>query len=110
MHKFVHVREILLLSFTIGNLNKFAFIQVRDHIHRTIRIHELFEHDSHLSALAKDGNGATSPDVYADSMDTIFSTGRWRGEVVCAKTSVFDAHTIYVNAIYLAISLRHHKS
>jgi hypothetical protein len=43
-----------------------------------VRIHELFDHDSHLSALAGDGNGATSPDVYATSMDTIVSTGRWR--------------------------------
>ena len=66
-----------------------------------MRIHELFEHDSHLSALANDGNGATSPDVYASSMDTIVSTGRWRGEVVCPIISVFDTHTIHVNAILL---------
>lgn len=63
-----------------GNLNKYAFIQVRDHIHRTVRIHELFDHDSHLSALASDGNGATSPDVYASGMDTIVSTGKSIGE------------------------------
>ena len=65
-----------------GNLNKFAFIQVRDHIHRTVRVYELFEHDSHLSALASDGNGATSPDAYASSMDTIVSTGK-RKKLIC---------------------------
>ena len=66
-----------------GNLNKFAFIQVRDHIHRKVRVYELFEHDSHLSALASDGNGATSPDVYASSMDTIVSTGKRKTLIYC---------------------------
>jgi len=55
-----------------GNLNKFAFIQVQNQIHRSVRIHELFDHDSHLTALASDS--ATSPDVYASSMDTVVST------------------------------------
>lgn len=57
----------------IGNLNKFAFVNIRDQIHRSVRIHELFDHDSHLTALSSDG--ATSPDVYAGSMDTVVSTG-----------------------------------
>ena len=61
------------MSSILGNLNKFAFIQVQNQIHRSVRIHELFDHDSHLTALASDG--ATSPDVYASSMDTVVATG-----------------------------------
>lgn len=55
-----------------GNLNKFSFINVQNQIHRSVRIHELFDHDSHLTAIATDG--ATSPDVYAGAMDTVVST------------------------------------
>ncbi|KAL7539301.1 hypothetical protein ACHAXR_009291 [Thalassiosira sp. AJA248-18] len=55
-----------------GNLNKFAFINVQDQIHRSVRIHELFDHDSHLTAIASES--ATSPDVYASSMDTVVGT------------------------------------
>ena len=57
-----------------GNLNKYAFIQVQNQIHRSVRIQELFDHDSHLTALAADS--ATSPDVYAGSMDTVVGTGK----------------------------------
>ena len=57
-----------------GNLNKYAFVQVQNQIHRSVRIQELFDHDSHLSALAADG--ATSPEVYAASMDTVVGTGK----------------------------------
>jgi len=55
-----------------GNLNKFAFIQVQNQIHRSVRIHELFDHDAHLTALASDG--ATAPGLYANSMDTVVAT------------------------------------
>lgn len=58
----------------MGNLNKYAFVQVQNQIHRSVRIQELFDHDSHLSALAADG--ATSPEVYAGSMDTVVGTGK----------------------------------
>ena len=57
-----------------GNLNKFAFINVQNQIHRSVRIQELFDHDSHLTAIASES--ATSPDVYAWSMDTVVATGK----------------------------------
>ena len=56
-----------------GNLNKFAFMNVQNQIHRSVRIQELFDHDSHLTAIASES--ATSPDVYAGSMDTVVATG-----------------------------------
>jgi len=56
-----------------GNLNKFAFINVQNQIHRSIRIQELFDHDSHLTAIASES--ATSPDVYASNMDTVVAIG-----------------------------------
>lgn len=55
-----------------GNLNNYSFMYVRNEIHRSVRVKELFEHDSHLTALANDS--ATSPDVYASAMDTVVST------------------------------------
>jgi len=55
-----------------ANLNKFAFMNVRNQIHRSVRIQELFGHDAHLTAMA--GESATSPDVYAGSMDTVVDT------------------------------------
>ena len=68
-----HISLVFSYQYHSGNLNKFAFIQVQNQIHRSVRIHELFDHDSHLTALASDG--ATSPDVYASSMDTVVATG-----------------------------------
>jgi hypothetical protein len=62
-----------------GNLNKFAFMNVQNQIHRSVRIQELFDHDSHLTAIASES--ATSPDVYAGSMDTVVATG----ERICAS-------------------------
>ena len=56
----------------IGNLNKYAFVQVRHRIHRTVRIRELFEHEGRLSAVASDPR--SSMDVYARSVDTVVST------------------------------------
>lgn len=35
-----------------GNINKFAFTCLQHDMHRNIRLHELFEHDSHLTAMA----------------------------------------------------------
>lgn len=55
-----------------GNLNAFAFSCFKDDIHRTVRLYDLFEHDSHLVAVAE--HSATSPEAYADYMDTIVST------------------------------------
>jgi len=55
-----------------GNMNQFAFFCVRDDIHREIRLNGLFEHDSHLVAMAS--SSATSPEQYAASMDTVVST------------------------------------
>jgi len=52
-----------------GNLNNFVFMFVRNSIHRSIRIHELFHHDSHLEAIANDS--AQSPDDLGSAMDTV---------------------------------------
>jgi len=35
-----------------GNLNAFAFVCMRDDIHRAVRLYDLFDHDNHLVALA----------------------------------------------------------
>ena len=35
-----------------GNINKFAYTCVQHDIHRNVRLHELFGHDSHLTALS----------------------------------------------------------
>jgi len=69
---FFNVLPYMVQIIFFGNLNKFAFINVQNQIHRSVRIQELFDHDSHLTALASDG--ATSPDVYAGSMDTVVGT------------------------------------
>ena len=55
-----------------GNLNNFSFMYVRNQIHRSVRIQELFNHDAHLTALANDS--ASSPDTYASAMDTVVTT------------------------------------
>jgi len=52
-----------------GNLNNFVFMFVRNSIHRSIRIHELFDHESHLEAIANDS--AQSPDDLGSAMDTV---------------------------------------
>ncbi|KAL9179061.1 hypothetical protein ACHAXT_000103 [Thalassiosira profunda] len=56
----------------MGNLNKFAFINVQNRLHRVVRIQELFADDAHLTAIASDS--ATSMGLYAQSMDTVVST------------------------------------
>eukprot|EP00978_Attheya_sp_CCMP212_P023646 scaffold72890_cov52-Attheya_sp.AAC.6 len=55
-----------------GNMNQFAMFCVQDDIHRAVRLNELFDHDSHLTAMA--AKSATSPGAYADAMDTVVST------------------------------------
>ena len=52
-----------------GNLNNFVFMFVRNSIHRSIRIHELFDHESHLEAIANDS--AQSPDDLGSAMDVV---------------------------------------
>jgi len=42
-----------------GNINKMAFTCLKDDLHRTIRLNELFDHDNHLIAMANDS--PTSP-------------------------------------------------
>jgi energy-coupling factor transporter ATP-binding protein EcfA2 len=54
-----------------GNLNNYVFMFVRNSIHRSIRIHELFDHESHLEAIANDS--AQSPDDLGSAMDTVVS-------------------------------------
>lgn len=53
-----------------GNINKYAYIQVRDCIHRTVRIRELFVHDGHLTAMAASGQ-QLGPSNYAEAATTI---------------------------------------
>ena len=43
-----------------GNLNAFAFSCFKDDVHRAVRLEGLFEHDSHLVAVAE--HSATSPE------------------------------------------------
>jgi hypothetical protein len=45
---------------------------VRDRIHRTVRIRELFEHDGRLTYLSNDPKSSMA--VYASSVDTIVTT------------------------------------
>ena len=59
-----------------GNLNRFAFMNVRNRIHRAVRIRGPFDHDAHLTALAADG--AAGPEVYGASVDTVVDTGERR--------------------------------
>jgi len=55
-----------------GGMNKYSFMCVQHDLHRTVRLNELFDHDSHLIATATET--ATSPDAYAASMDLVMST------------------------------------
>lgn len=55
-----------------GNVNKFAFCCLKQDLHRTIRVNQVFDHDSHLTALATES--ATSPESYASSMSNVAST------------------------------------
>jgi hypothetical protein len=42
-----------------GNLNAFAYVCFKDDVHRHIRLHDLFDHDNNLVALAE--HSAKSP-------------------------------------------------
>jgi energy-coupling factor transporter ATP-binding protein EcfA2 len=55
-----------------GNMNFFAFQCLKHDLHRAVRLNELFDHESRLAAVSN--NSATSPDMYASSMDTIVTT------------------------------------
>jgi len=56
----------------VGNLNAFAFVCMRDDIHRSVRLYNLFDHDNYLVALAD--HSAKAPADFAGYMDTIVST------------------------------------
>merc|ERR1719253_942279 len=53
-------------------LSVFAYMNVRNRIHRAVRIRGPFDHDAHLTALAADG--AAGPEVYGASVDTVVDT------------------------------------
>mmetsp|Transcript_14631 Transcript_14631/g.40654 ORF Transcript_14631/g.40654 Transcript_14631/m.40654 type:complete len:891 (+) Transcript_14631:119-2791(+) len=55
-----------------GNLNAFAFVCMRDDIHRAVRLYDLFDHDNHLVALAD--HSAKAPADFSGYMDTIVTT------------------------------------
>ena len=55
-----------------GNMNFFAFHCLKHDLHRAVRLNELFDHESRLTAVSN--NSATSPDMYASAMDTIVTT------------------------------------
>lgn len=55
-----------------GNLNAFAFVCMRDDVHRSVRLYNLFDQDNHLVALAD--HSAKGPADFAGYMDTIVST------------------------------------
>ncbi|GKY96158.1 hypothetical protein MPSEU_000575800 [Mayamaea pseudoterrestris] len=55
-----------------GNINKFAFTCFQHDIHRNVRLHQLFDHDSHLTAMAIESS--MSPESYARSMNNVVNT------------------------------------
>ena len=55
-----------------GNINKFAFACLQQDLHRTVRLHQLFEHENHLTAMALETT--VSPGAYAMSMDNVVDT------------------------------------
>jgi len=57
---------------TFGNLNAFAFACFNNDVHRAIRLHDLFDHENNLVALAS--HSAKSPADYADYMSVVVST------------------------------------
>lgn len=56
----------------LGNINRYSFACFRDEIHRSVRLTELFDHDSYLVAMSADS--AVSPGVYAASIEEVVST------------------------------------
>lgn len=58
-----------------GNINNFAFTCVQDDMHRMVRLHQLFDHDNHLTAVARSqADSATSPGQYANSISNVVQT------------------------------------
>mmetsp|Transcript_23568 Transcript_23568/g.25998 ORF Transcript_23568/g.25998 Transcript_23568/m.25998 type:complete len:858 (-) Transcript_23568:101-2674(-) len=55
-----------------GNMNFFAYTCFEHDVHRAVRLNQLFDHDSHLVAMANDS--ATPPQAYAASIDIVVST------------------------------------
>jgi len=55
-----------------GNLNAFAYACFKDDVHRAVRLHDLFEHENNLVALAS--HSAKSPGDYGDYMNVVVST------------------------------------
>ncbi|CAJ1962895.1 unnamed protein product [Cylindrotheca closterium] len=55
-----------------GNLNAFAFACFNNDVHRAVRLHDLFDHENNLVALAS--HSAKSPADYADYMSVVVST------------------------------------
>jgi hypothetical protein len=59
-----------------GNLNAFAYSCFKDDIHRSVRLEGLFEHDSHLVAVAE--HSATSPEGTVTTVDARFVSKYYR--------------------------------
>lgn len=68
---FVAVPYMLKIIF-FGNLNAFAYACFKDDVHRAVRLHDLFDHDNNLVALAN--HSAKSPGDYGDYMSVVVST------------------------------------
>lgn len=66
---FLTALPYMLQIITFGNINRFSFLCFQNDVHRVIRLNELFDHDAHLVAMANDS--ATSPGVYAESMNQV---------------------------------------
>mmetsp|Transcript_2346 Transcript_2346/g.5317 ORF Transcript_2346/g.5317 Transcript_2346/m.5317 type:complete len:851 (+) Transcript_2346:165-2717(+) len=57
---------------TFGNMNAFAFACFNNDVHRAVRLHDLFDHENNLVALAS--HSAKSPADYAGYMTVVVST------------------------------------
>ena len=68
---FVAVPYMLKIIF-YGNLNAFAYACFKDDVHRAVRLHDLFDHDNNLVALAN--HSAKSPGDYGNYMSVVVST------------------------------------
>lgn len=68
---FIAVPYMLKIIF-YGNLNAFAYACFKDDVHRAVRLHDLFDHDNHLVALAN--HSAKSPGDYGEYMSVVVST------------------------------------
>eukprot|EP00980_Cylindrotheca_fusiformis_P001749 scaffold405_cov132-Cylindrotheca_fusiformis.AAC.1 len=55
-----------------GNLNAFAYACFKNDVHRAVRLHDLFEHENNLVALAN--HSAKSPGDYGEYMNVVVST------------------------------------